>query len=244
MKHVLNVAVFTRLLSTATAERLALHVDEVFLVLPAAVLALSPLAGWGLLFISLIFPAFASIRALGSSGGGGSGSSSSGSGSSSSKGGVRYSPIPWLKYWVVYALSHILFQLLPFWSAIQMWFYLWVLLPFELEGVPVLHKLKFDGRRRIWDALCSVYRQELMIMGGGGGGGGGGGVAEAGVMGGGAGEAGGGEGRGGPRQQLQQSQGGGDKSCYPPMSSLTSSSSTSEGSNTKLRRRSGGEKEK
>ncbi|KAM3574738.1 hypothetical protein VYU27_003371 [Nannochloropsis oceanica] len=227
MKHVLSVAVFTRLLSTATADLLALHVDEMFLVLPAAVLSLSPLAGWGLLFISLIFPGFASIRALGSSGGNGI-----------SKGGVHYSPIPWLKYWVVYAVSHILFQLMPFWSVIQMWFYLWILLPFELEGVPVLHKLKFDGRRRIWGVLRSVYRQEVMIIGGAGAGAGK--VAAAGKMAGARGEAGGGESREGPQQEMQQPEGGDEeKSIHPPVSS-TSSSFASEKSNTELKRRSGG----
>ncbi len=138
VKSLLSVAVFTRLISQPSADRLANHVDEIFLVVPAAVLTFSPLAGWGLLFISLLYPAFATVRALGATG--------------------KYSPLPWLRYWVVYALSHLVLQVLPFWSALQMWYFLWVLLP-HFDGVPFL-PFHLDGRNRVFDVLSFIYHRE------------------------------------------------------------------------------------
>lgn len=150
VKGLLRVAVFTRLLSQGTADRLAGHVDEVLLVLPAAVLTLSPFAaGWGLLFISLLYPAYATVRAMGGASG------KPAPKAQQQQQAPAYPPEPWLRYWVVYALSHLLFQALPFWSVIQMWAYLWILLP-HLDGLPYV---VLDGRTRVFDLLGRLYQE-------------------------------------------------------------------------------------
>ncbi len=155
---VLRVAVFTRLLGERTAERLGGHVDELLLMVPAAVFTLSPMAaGWGLLFISLLYPAYATVRAMGGRPGGGSRSGGGGGGQSQQQSQQQPPPYPaepWLRYWVVYALSHLLFQALPFWSVVQMWIFLWLLLP-HLEGLPVL----LDGRNLVFALLSLMYQE-------------------------------------------------------------------------------------
>lgn len=166
VRRLLSLAVFAHLLSHPTADNLALHVDEFFLVLPAAVLTFSPFAGWGLLFISLLFPVLASARALGEEGGkrpvGSKGTKKETGGRSQSP--PTYSPRPWLQYWIVYALGHVIFQVLPIWPLVQMWVFLWVLLP-DLAGIPFL-PIKLDGRRQVYGLLSRLHRLEMAGAGG------------------------------------------------------------------------------
>lgn len=143
----LRVAVFARLLSQRNADRLAAHVDELLLVVPAAVLTLSPLAGWGLAFISLLYPAYATVRAMGDE--------KHQQQKHHHKQQQSYPAEPWLRYWVVYALSHLLFQALPFWNVIQMWYFLWLLLP-HFDGLPLL----LDGRNLVFALLSHLYNQQ------------------------------------------------------------------------------------
>lgn len=134
-----KVAAFTRLISQKTADRLNGHIDEILLVVPAAIVTLSPLAGWGLLFISLLFPAYATVRALG--------------GKELAGAAPPTDPaVPWLRYWVVYSLSHLLFQAMPFWSAIQMWYFIWLLIP-HFDGLPIV----LDGRNLLFEVLSNLY---------------------------------------------------------------------------------------
>jgi len=91
-KKVLGVLVFLRSISEDRSQMIIDNMDEWSILLLVVVFFLTPgfITRFGLLLITLLYPAAISIRSLQS----------------------PTTSLRWLKYWVVYALSHMLLLLL------------------------------------------------------------------------------------------------------------------------------------
>ena len=123
--------VLLRVVTEDKSQMLIDNMDEWSVIIFAAVFGITPgfVTRLGLVVVTLLYPALISIRSL----------------------ETPMASIRWLKYWVVYTISHMVFLLIdtlmgwmPGYYHIQLFYYTWVLFPY------------FSGRDRIFDRLSSL----------------------------------------------------------------------------------------
>jgi hypothetical protein len=125
--------VFMRVMSEGTGEWCLGHVDELVLSVPVAIFFFTWFTGFGVIFVSLLYPMLGSIRSMDDHHGSGQ---------------------RWTQYWIVYAILHVLMMLfvdpllgwLPFSNHAKLLLYTWVIIPY------------FNGRERIYNFVHHIVQ--------------------------------------------------------------------------------------